>query len=95
LSANLLWHYAAKDGRLLGEHVTQDAISITKRRLVLVPIVYILALMTAFINLDITKVFLVLAIFFFIVPNPLTTHHSPGHADALNDLFTEEPNNEE
>ncbi len=95
LSANLLWLYASKDGRLLGEHVTRDAIAITNRRLVLVPIVYLLALLTAFINLDITKIFLVLAILFFVVPNPLTTHHSPGHADALNDLFTEDPINEE
>ncbi len=95
LSANLLWRYASRDGRLLGEHVTQDAIEITNRRLVLVPIVYVLALLTAFINLNITKVFLVLAILFFVVPNPLTTHHSAGHADALNDLFTEDPINED
>ncbi len=95
LSANLLWLYASKDGRLLGEHVTRDAISVTNRRLIMVPIIYLLALLTAFINLDITKVFLVLAILFFVVPNPLTTHHSPGHADALNDLFTEDPINEE
>jgi uncharacterized membrane protein len=95
LSANLLWHYASKNGRLLGEHVSGDAIAITNRRLMLVPIVYLLALLTAFINLNITKVFLVLAILFFVVPNPLTTHHSPGHADAFNDLFTEEPNYEE
>lgn len=95
LSANLLWRYASRNGRLLGDHVTRDAIATTNRRLMLVPIVYILALLTAFINLNITKVFLVLAILFFIVPNPLTTHHSPGHADALNDLFTEDLNNEE
>ena len=95
LSANLLWRYASRDGRLLGEHVTRDAIAITNRRLALVPIVYLLALLTVFINLNITKVFLVLAILFFVVPNPLTTHHSPGRADALNDLFTEDPINEE
>lgn len=95
LSLVLMWWYAAKDRHLLADAVTEDAIRATYRRGLLAPVLYLLAALLSFVNLNITKAMLVFIVLVYIIPNPLTrvSRHSHHGTDA--DLAAQENSDKE
>jgi uncharacterized membrane protein len=80
LSAVAMWWHASRHHRLIDENVKPEVIALTYRRVSIAPVIYLIALATSFLSLTIAKLFLVVAILIYIIPNPLTKlHRHYGH----------------
>jgi uncharacterized membrane protein len=80
LSAVAMWWHASRQYRLIDEHLRPEMIALTYRRVLIAPVTYVIALLVSFVSLTAAKLFLVVAIVVYIVPNPLTRLHiQVGH----------------
>jgi len=82
VTAVAMWRHASRHYRLIAENLDPEVIALTYRRVLTAPIIYMVALATLLINLNIAKALLLFAILFYIIPNPVTQlHHHYGHQE--------------
>ena len=75
LSLELIWRYATYRRRLVADNLDPDLITFVHRRVLLAPLVYLLAIATSFVSIAAAKVLFLLVAVAYIVPNPLDDYH--------------------
>lgn len=73
--AALMWRHASRDYRLLSHTVSPVLIRLTYRRVLAAPVIYLLAILVSFFDVQIAWFLLGIAILLYIVPNPLNSFH--------------------
>ena len=82
VSLNLTWRYATERRRLVPAELDDDLIAFVNRRQLMAPIVYLVALLVSFLNLNVAKLLFVLVPLLYIVPSPLDQFHHKQLADT-------------
>lgn len=82
VSLNLTWRYATERRRLVPAELDDDLIAFVNRRQLMAPIVYLVALLVSFLNLNAAKLFFILVPLLYIVPSPLDQFHHKQLADT-------------
>ncbi len=75
LALNLIWWYASHDRRLVEKDIDPELVRFVHRRVLMAPVLYLLAIAASFISLTLAKVFFVVVAVLYILPNPLDHYH--------------------
>ena len=80
LTLDLIWWYASHDHRLVDENIDPKLVAFVHRRVLLAPLIYLLAIGVSFVSLLVAKLLFVVVALLYILPNPLDHyHHSQLH----------------
>jgi uncharacterized membrane protein len=80
LALDAIWWYASHNHRLVDESMDPKLIAFVHRRVLLAPLIYLLAIGVSFISLLVAKLLFVVVALLYILPNPLDHyHHSKLH----------------
>ncbi|MBK9093225.1 MAG: DUF1211 domain-containing protein [Anaerolineae bacterium] len=82
LALNLTWRYATKQRRLVPAELDADLIAFVNRRQLMAPMVYVIAVLVSFLNLNVAKLLFILVPLLYIVPSPLDQFHHKQLADT-------------
>ena len=75
LMLDLIWWYATRHRRLVKQDMTDEFVNFVHRRVLLAPVVYLVAIGISFISLFLAQLLFVLTALLYIFPNPLDRHH--------------------
>lgn len=80
LALDLLWWYASHNCRLVDKNIDPNLVAFVHRRILLAPLIYLLAIGVSFVSLLAAKLLFVVVALLYILPNPLDHyHHSELH----------------
>jgi len=80
LTLDAIWWYASHDHRLVDENIDPKLVTFVHRRVLLAPLIYLLAIGVSFASLLVAKLLFVVVALLYILPNPLDHyHHSKLH----------------
>ena len=84
LSLELIWLYATHDNHLVAHGLDPDLIAFVHRRILLAPLMYLLAVVVSFASLTAAKLIFVIVVVAYIVPNPTDKYHHRQFQSAGN-----------
>ena len=79
-SLDLIWWYATKNRRLVNPDMDDDFVAFVHRRVLIAPLIYLIALGVSFLSVFAAKLLFVITALLYIFPNPLDHyHHKEAH----------------
>lgn len=94
LVLDTIWRYASTNHRLIAPNVPPDLIAFVHRRVLLAPVLYLIAALFAFISPAVTKWIFVAAAVLYVLPNPWDHFHhrelTTGEDVVMDDADTPE-----
>jgi len=75
LVLDLIWAYATHERRLVDSGLDAHLVAVVHRRVLMAPVIYLLAIGVSFFSLVAAQLVFVLVILVYVVPSPLDLHH--------------------
>ncbi len=75
LALDLVWWYASHNRRLVNENIDPALITFVHRRVLMAPLLYLLAIGVSFVSLQAAQLVFVGVALLYILPSPLDYHH--------------------
>jgi TMEM175 potassium channel family protein len=85
LSLELIWLYATHRRQLVAHDLDPELVTFVHRRVLLAPVIYLVAIAVSFVSITAAKVLFVIVAVAYIVPNPLDYYHHRQFQPAATD----------